>query len=210
MFSNQIEMFKSNERVLPISSDEVHEKVFQIISGRSSSHIYEIGRPFTPSESMVHEIQRDLTKQVVKSMISKRTAGSSRCLVCSSPLEAYKRGINKGNIRAMIAMASGGGSPVHINKMNVAGGDFTKLTHWGLIRQIKSEKGSEGWVLTEYGQRFLHGQDSAYKSAWLFKGRLVGFEPKHIMVRDAKPFDQGDLRSNPKDYIVLKRETPSW
>jgi len=183
-------------RIVDVSSDAVHEKVFRVMTKG-------YGFADDPKSNAIETLCRELTVQVVESMVSRANVGQSRCSVCDSPLEAYKRPINKGNVRALLKIRDAGGGPLHINDMGVAGGDFTKLKHWGLIRLSVSLGVSLGWSLTEKGKEFLRGEISAWKSVWLFKGEVIGFDPITTTVRDAQPHSNKSLRGKYKDKIVL-------
>jgi len=186
----------SQHRIVDIGSDSVHQKVFEVMTKG-------FGFSGDPRGSAIETLCRELTVQVVRSMASRSNVGQSRCSVCDSPLEAYKRPINKGNVRALLKIRDAGGGPLHINDMGVAGGDFTKLKHWGLIRLSVSLGVSQGWSLTEKGTQFLSGEIAVWKSVWLFKGCVIGFDPVTASIRDAKPHSNKSLRGKYKDKIVL-------
>ena len=186
----------NQHNIVDISSDAVHEKVFRVMTKG-------YGFESDPRSLAIETLCKELTVQVVKSMSSRSSVGNSRCSVCDSPLEAYKRPINKGNVRALLKIREAGGGPLHINDMGVAGGDFTKLKHWGLIRLSISLGVSQGWTLTEKGLKFLNGEIAVWKSVWLFKGCVIGFDPVTASVRDAQPHSNKALRGKYKDKIVL-------
>ena len=183
-------------KVVDVSSNAVHDKVFSVMTK---------GQVFLsdPRSVAIKTLCQELTVQVVKGMVSHKSIGQNRCSVCDSPLEAYKRPINKGNIRALIKIMEAGGGPLHINDMGVAGGDFTKLRHWGLIVLSVSLGVNLGWSLTEKGKEFLNGDVAVWKSVWLFKGEVIGFDPITATVREAAPHSNSSLRGKYKDKIVL-------
>lgn len=115
------------------------------------------------------------------------------CPVCDRPAQVYRRRLTKALVKDLIAFAliSGRtdrwmeGGWVNIKEVNVRGGDYAKLEHWGLIerREVKDKKNSdkEGvgkWRVTEKGNQFLEGQIKVPASYYEYKNTVLEWSEK--------------------------------
>lgn len=66
--------------------------------------------------------------------------------------------------------------------------NYSLLRHWGLIEEMAnkdpSKKSSGSWRITHVGKRFVNGEYSVSKYAWLYNGHLNGFSGDMIKISD--------------------------
>ena len=82
----------------------------------------------------------------------------------------YRRSIYPAMVKGLQSHKNGSKSSI---------GDFTKLKHWGLIRED-----SHGWFITQNGYDFLNGTFSVPKYVILQNNIILGFQTPFLTIHD--------------------------
>lgn len=117
----------------------------------------------------------------------------ARCPCCSQMAKVYRRTINTGMARSLIAMYLHGQDrqswvhlPTVIGRRSAEEG---KLRYWKLVEErpgTRDDGGHAGfWRLTDLGRQFVAGQVTVPKYARVYNGKLLGLDGPQISIRDA-------------------------
>lgn len=124
------------------------------------------------------------------------------CPLCTQRAQTYRRKINAGMARSLIAMYQINGLDwVHVpSQLSARSREEGKLAYWGLVeeRDLKRDDGGRAgeWRVTPRGEQFLRAKISVPKYAHVFNGRVMGFDMSEtITVKDAlgDKFDYSEL-----------------
>lgn len=161
-------------------------------------------RPKTLNEAR-QELNRGLDKGV-------------RCQCCGQFAKIYRRKLNSGMARWLIALYQASiAKPeqpfFHVNSLmkivaaqsqNITYGssDFGKLRHWEMIEEKPNadvtKKQSGYWKITDDGKAFVRRQRKVQKYVLLYNNNCVGFDGPDISIIDSlgSHFSYSDLMSN--------------
>lgn len=104
------------------------------------------------------------------------------CPCCTQMVKVYRRKINAGMARSLIAMyAVGQRGWVHLpTQIGARSREEGKLAYWGLIEERALRRGDGGrageWRVTEKGEAFIRGKITVPKYARIFDGRLLNLD----------------------------------
>lgn len=130
--------------------------------------------------------------------------GGVTCPVCDQRAQVYKRTINAGMAKSLIAIyrIAGDGSWFSIKAIDARSREEGKLAYWGLLEEQKAARPDGGragyWRLTQRGIQFVKGQMAVSKYALVYNGNCLGFEGPPVDIRAAlgKHFDYAELMSS--------------
>lgn len=133
--------------------------------------------------------------------LRKRLDRGAACPVCTQHAQVYRRTINAGMARSLIAMYRVGGTAwVHVpTQVGARSREEGKLAYWGLVEEAKHPRanGSRAgwWRVTEKGERFVHDELVLPRYARVFNGRCLGLTGEPVGIRQAlgKRFDYREL-----------------
>lgn len=129
-------------------------------------------------------------RQYLKENISKGT----ECPCCNRVVKMYKRNINEKMVKSLIQLSKMGKGFHHVGDIvqgisNTGTNDFSKLHHWGMIKQVKdNERGvnkSGFWKITETGTAFVNKEISAPAYAIVYNKKAYSFAEEHIFIDQA-------------------------
>lgn len=126
----------------------------------------------------------------------------ARCPCCTQFAKVYRRKINSGMARSLIAMYRTTPSGwIHLpTQIGARSREEGKLAYWGLVEEenaLRPDGGRAGyWRLTDTGRAFVRGLVALPKYARVYDGRCLGLDPTSTAtIRDAlgTAFDYDDL-----------------
>ncbi|MBU4565115.1 MAG: hypothetical protein KMY53_16050 [Desulfarculus sp.] len=123
----------------------------------------------------------------------------STCPCCGQTCKLYRRKLNSGMVRVLIAMyrLGSGGRWVHINReIRTYARDYSYLSRWGLIEQDLSRGSGGFWRLTALGEEFVTSRGKAVpKYILMYNNKLLGFGPEETTIIQAlgDKFDYREL-----------------
>lgn len=136
-----------------------------------------------------------------------RVDEGERCPCCTQLAKVYRRALNAGMARALIAMYRAGGTdwihkPTVLKGLGSAARDESILRYWGLLEEEKDRRPDGGrsgwWRVTDAGEEFVLGATTVPKHARIYDGRCLGLDPEsYISIKDAL--------GNKFDYDALMR-----
>ena len=116
------------------------------------------------------------------------------CPCCDQQYRMYKRKLNTGMAHALIliyrAWQEAGGKDywIDIKDIDVRGGDYGKLTHWGLLQRrsdMESGLGYSGhWRPTARGVAFVQGSTPVAAYALLYNNELTDLTGVPVYITD--------------------------
>ncbi|MDD5542857.1 MAG: hypothetical protein PHX83_06750 [Acidobacteriia bacterium] len=121
-------------------------------------------------------------------------ADGIRCPCCDRLVKSYRRAMNADMARFLILLcreylAKPPGTFVDIRTIPVRGGDYAKLTHWGLVEQAVNDdpaKRSSGlWRPTPRGLRFAQGEATEPSHVVLLDNEVKGFDEGRVTIWEA-------------------------
>lgn len=130
------------------------------------------------------------------------------CPVCGQHAQIYRRKINSGMAKSLIAMyrtqdwlPDGGTDFMHVpTVIGAQSREEGKLAYWHLVAEEAVQRPDGGragyWRLTPRGRRFVEGQISVPKYAEIYNGKVVGMDSSEMVtIRDAlgTKFDYSEL-----------------
>ena len=125
------------------------------------------------------------------------------CPCCNQTVKLYKRKLNSGMARVLIAMYKKGGSFFHVKdylrEYNIKNThDWTLLKYWGLIEPMENLKGGQElgyWCITEKGKQFCKGEMKLQKHVLIITNKMIGFsnEDTDIVESLGNHFDYNEL-----------------
>ena len=128
------------------------------------------------------------------------TKKGCHCPVCNRYTKVYHRQIVATMAKIMIIMyvkerAGHGSQWFHMRKDILAPSkepltnDYGKLEYWGLLE--KSDEQAGYWRLTMKGTKFVEGEKSVPRIAYVFNNKPLAFSADHVEIKDVigKGFD---------------------
>lgn len=137
-----------------------------------------------------------------KAWLRARLDKGEHCPLCNQHAKIYRRTINAGMARSLIAMYGIGGLDwVHLpTQLGSRSREEGKLAYWGLVEEstLKREDGGRPgtWRVTARGEQFLRAQSAVPKYALIYNGRVLDYDrTESISILDAlgKKFSYADL-----------------
>ena len=127
--------------------------------------------------------------------------GGAQCPTCEQHVQVYRRKVNSGMARSLIAMFTVGGTNwVHVpTQIGARSREEGKLAYWGLVveeRTLRPDGGRAGyWRVTESGKQFVLQLKNIPEYAIVYNGRVLGFDGPSVSITDAlgKKFNYDDL-----------------
>lgn len=120
-------------------------------------------------------------EEAKKCLLSNLDEGTT-CPCCGQHAQRYRRKLNADMAKALIQiykawMAAGGGNTwIDIKSVDVRGGDYGKLAHWGLLEHRPSEgtvfKWSGHWRLSSRGVSFVKNGLTVPSHVYVYNGKL--------------------------------------
>lgn len=113
-----------------------------------------------------------------------------RCPCCDQFAKVYRRKLNSGMARSLIAMwRTAGTSWVHVpTALDARSREEGKLRYWGLVVESDEERDDGGragwWQVTDLGAQFVLGQLRVPQYAHVYDGRCLGLHGDPVMIRD--------------------------
>lgn len=135
----------------------------------------------------------DTTLLEARAWLLRQLDNGARCPCCSQLAKIYRRKINSGMARSLIAMYRADPDlgwmhvPTVIGRQSAEEG---KLAYWGLVEETTEPRADGGragwWRLTESGQAFVLGRSRVPKYARIYDGACLGFDATGtVTIRDA-------------------------
>lgn len=124
------------------------------------------------------------------------------CPCCTQLAKVYRRKINSGMARSLIAMYQiAGTSWVHVpTQVGARSREEGKLAYWGLVEESTAPRDDGGragwWRVTSKGELFVRDEITVPKYARIYNGRCLGFYgAQRVGIRDAlgSKFSYDDL-----------------
>lgn len=136
--------------------------------------------------------------------LRERVAKGEKCPCCGQHAKVYRRKINSGMARALIAMYRHAGTdwlhkPTALRGLGAAARDESVLRYWGLLEEATERREDHGhagwWRVTALGARFARGEIRVQKYARIYDGRCLGLTGDMISIQDAlgSKFDLREL-----------------
>lgn len=132
-----------------------------------------------------------ITLMQARAQLGLRLDEGMHCQNCGQWAQRYRRSINSGMARSIIAMYTVGGRDwVHVPSiLNARSREEGKLAYWGLIEEeliVRDDGGRAGWWrLTEKGERYVLNELKVPHKAVVYNGRVQGFEGELKSITDA-------------------------
>jgi hypothetical protein len=110
------------------------------------------------------------------------------CSHCGAKMVEYKHGLSKAQVRPLVRLMNAGGGPLNIsdditlNKSEYT--NFAKLAYWGLVEKEGDSKRGGRWQITAIGRRFLGGEVTLQKTAWVYRGVVQRFDGPELSIMD--------------------------
>lgn len=128
----------------------------------------------------------------------------SKCPCCGQFARRYKRKLNSDMARSLILIVDEylhepSAGWVDIQTIDVRGGDYAKLRHWGLLESRPNDdetKRTSGlWRPTELGSQFARGVILMPSHAYIYNNTVDGFTDSTTTIREAlgDAFDYAEL-----------------
>lgn len=146
------------------------------------------------------------TLEEAKSWLRALLPKGGRCPCCNQHVQVYRRNMYGTLAKALIACYLAGGTSqyVHSNKLGIVlrGGEMGKLGYFGLVDEEKAERPDGGrtgyWRCTQRGVDWLFGRITIPKVAWVYDGRVLGYDGPPVTVADVlgEPFDLRELSAS--------------
>lgn len=143
-----------------------------------------------------------VTLGVARNWLRARVDKGARCPCCQQMSKVYRRKINAGMARSLIAMYQVGRRDwVHLpTQIGARSREEGKLAYWGLIEEQITPRDDGGragyWRVTALGEQFLKAKVSLPKYARIYDGRLLSLDQSEMVtIRDVigDKFDYNEL-----------------
>ena len=112
-----------------------------------------------------------------------RERGGTRCPCCGQHAQVYRRSINAGMARSLIAMhrLAPDGAWVHVpTQIGARSREEGKLAYWGLVEEevaVRPDGGRSGWWrVTARGRQFAGGRLKVAKWAYVYNGMVLEYD----------------------------------
>lgn len=128
--------------------------------------------------------------QAIAYVLSHRTEGV-RCPCCGQMAKVYRRSINSGMARSLIAMYRAGGKEfIHVpTVLDARSREEGKLRYWNLVEEqlaARPDGGRAGyWRVTDLGERFVLNRTYVQKYALVYDGTCFGVTGSPVNIREA-------------------------
>lgn len=143
------------------------------------------------------------TIQDVKDFLNQNYKDGCQCPACGQNVKQYKRKLNSGMARVLIAMYMHGDGFFHVKDHLREKGiknthDWTLMRYWKLIEEpLDSSVGQKVglWKITERGKMFVRGTIIVQKHIYLLNNNFRGFSEEETNIREAigDHFDYSEL-----------------
>lgn len=123
------------------------------------------------------------------------------CPACEQEVKVYRRKVNSGMARSLIAMFTIAGTDwVHVpTQIGARSREEGKLAYWGLIQpspEPREDGGKSGWWrVTPRGKAFVLMQLNIPTYCRVYNGKVLGFDGAMVSITDAlgTKFNYNDL-----------------
>lgn len=137
----------------------------------------------------------------IQAWLSLKRAEGTNCPACGQLAKVYKRKINSGMARSLIAMYRAGNTDfIHLpTTIGSRSREEGKLRYWGLVEEqltARPDGGRAGyWRVTDTGEQFVLGRAFIPKYAEIYDGRCLALSGALVSIQDAltDKFDYGEL-----------------
>ena len=153
------------------------------------------------------------TIEEAKIYISENVDVGVKCPCCEQFAKVYKRKITSIMVRGLIVLyrydIKNQNKFMHKDeigkylndKVKFGGGDFAKLSYWGMIEGRDKEDGQKGktsgyWRITSEGRDFIEGKSPVPKHKYVYDSKVLPRESgEYVTVREAlsEKFDYAEL-----------------
>ena len=131
----------------------------------------------------------DRIREALRAKLDKGTI----CPTCDQHARRYKRKLNSDMARALCLIVTQWENQdsewVDVRDIDVRGGDYAKLRHWGLIRQRinddETKRTSGMWTPTDLGQEFARNVVEMPTYVFIYNNEVDGFSEERSSIRDA-------------------------
>jgi hypothetical protein len=125
--------------------------------------------------------------------LANRVNSGARCPCCGQYAKVYRRQINSGMARSLIAMYLHGpqGQWVHLpTQVGARSREEGKLRYWGLVEEQVDVQRSDGgragyWRLTNAGRTWVTGQSTVPKFVYVYNNIVLRLEGPQVSITDA-------------------------
>lgn len=135
-------------------------------------------------------------EEIKAAFFRKLHAGEEQsCPCCGRFAKKYARHLHHSTARQLIQLMriTDQISYAHTSELIAPGvsgsGDFTKAAYFGLIEEapgkVEGKKRVGYWRLTDKGKRFVRGEETIPKTAYVFDDEVLAFSPEQVTIRDA-------------------------
>lgn len=143
------------------------------------------------------------TLQDAKDYLNENYKKGVKCPCCKQTVKLYKRKLNSGMARTLIAMFNGPEGNIHVkdylrekNLKNTH--DFTLLKYWKLIVPIANCDGGQElglWSITDKGKQFCRGEIKVQKHVLILINKHIGFSEEETTIQESlgNHFDYDEL-----------------
>lgn len=150
----------------------------------------------------------NVTLGQLKVWLRSRANDGAICPLCEQNVKVYRRKINSGMARSLIAIyqasmrnGNAGLGWVHVpTEISARSREEGKLAYWNLVeeeRTLRPDGGRAGyWRVTRIGELFLKYQCTVPKYARVYNGRVLSLDPsEQVTIKDAlgTKFDYSEL-----------------
>ena len=135
--------------------------------------------------------------------LADRVMTGARCPCCNGYAKVYRRQINSGMARSLIAMYLHGpqGQWVHLpTQVGARSREEGKLRYWGLVEEQVDVQRADGgragyWRITDAGRAWVTGQSTVPKFAAVYNNAVLRRYGDEITITDAlgSKFNYSDL-----------------
>ena len=146
------------------------------------------------------------TIQEAKDYLNNNYKEGCKCPVCKQNVQLYKRKLNSGMARVLIAMYMHGDGLIHVKDHLREGNiknthDWTLLRYWKLISPAIENKGGQEvglWSITEKGKQYCRGEIKVQKHVLVLINKHIGFSDEEINIQGSlgEHFDYDELMNN--------------
>lgn len=138
---------------------------------------------------------------VVRNWLRQHADEGTTCPACTQHVKVYRRKVNSGMARSLIAMFVIAGTDwVHVpTKIGARSREEGKLAYWGLVEESPDPRDDGGragwWRVTDRGKAFVLGQITIPTYARVYNGRVLNFDGAYVDIKTAlgTKFNYDDL-----------------
>lgn len=153
-----------------------------------------------------------ITLAEAQQWLADRITAGARCPCCNQYSKVYRRQINSGMARSLIAMYLHGpqGQWVHLpTQVGARSREEGKLRYWGLVEEKADSRDDGGragyWRLTDAGRAWVTGQSTVHKFVAVYNNTVLRSYGDQISINDAlgKRFSYAELMA-PRPMVSPK------